>query len=54
MRTSQHSLDMVSAIGIDVDKNTFHLDGLDAVRLFCSRRSPVISLDAGSAISRAA
>src|SRR5262249_45713175 len=29
MRTSQHSLDTVSTIGIDVGKNTFHLVGFD-------------------------
>jgi transposase len=29
MRTSQHSLDNVSTIGIDVGKNTFHLVGFD-------------------------
>ena len=32
MRTSQHSLDTVSTIGIDVGKNTFRLVGFDKRR----------------------
>ena len=55
MRTSQNTAETINTIGIDVGKNTFHLVGLDKRgAIVLQQKVTVISLGAGSAISRAA
>ena len=51
MRTSQKITGIVTTIGIDIGKNTFHLVGFDSgVPSFCSRRCHAVSSNAVSPI----
>jgi hypothetical protein len=55
MRTSQKTAGIITTIGIDLGKNTFHLVGFDdRVQSSCSRRYPVVSSSAVWPIFRAA
>jgi len=51
MRTSQKITGIVTTIGIDIGKNTFHLVGFDSgVPSFCSRRCHAVSSNVVSPI----